>query len=63
MGRAVEVCPVCHPGNNDEDASSIAEIRQVGGNEVIDPNIRNGREPCVRFWGNLTCLQTKETRF
>ena len=39
MGTAVEVCPVCYQGNNDEDVSSIAEVRQVGSNEAMDANM------------------------
>ena len=42
VGTAVEVCPVCHLGNDhgDENIPSIAEVRQVGGNEAMDVKIK-----------------------
>ena len=63
MSTAVKVCPVCHQSNNDEDASSIEEIRQLGGNEVMDANTEEWKRALLEILGNLTCLQTKETRF
>ena len=57
-GTAVEVCPVCHLGNNygDENIPSIAEVRQVGGNEAMDVRLGNERQPCLKFWEKLICL-------
>ena len=42
MGTTVEVCPVCHLGNDygDENIPSIVEVRQVDGNEVMDVKIK-----------------------
>ena len=63
MSPAVEVCPICHQSNNDEDTSSIAEIRQVCGNEIMDANTEEQKRALLEILENLTCLQAKETRF
>ena len=41
VGTAVEVSPICHLDNDygDENIPSIADVRQVGGNEDINVKI------------------------
>ena len=64
VGTAVEVSPVCHLDNDygDENIPSIAEVRQVGGNEDMNVKIKERKITLLEIWENLTCLQKKGNR-
>ena len=53
VGTAVEVCSVCRQGNNDEDVSNVVEVRQVGGNEVMDAKIEERKRALLEVLGEF----------